>query len=361
MWNDVLSQKGRQKQRKYICFSIVLAVMVLAVAIITAFPLRLGLRLQGMIPVETGAWAVAECTPGSRTASAENTLFCAAGNQILRWGQGTATAFSFNEFPVLADGELPVGFVPGERSVMLLSDSGKWVQIPGAVDAVMTGEDSFGVICSGSGYMTNTVIYDAFGNKLYEIGLVEEAMTGGCFLGDRDEFAALTFGTDGLWRLRFYLRSGELSWQYPFEADSMPIILSLGNRGALITDEEIKIFDDTGDVASIHSFGVWEPCMMASGRDILAIAFACRGEYRIMTVSSSGEILGQWELSQKPEDVKISARKVFVLESGCLLAYDAFGDLRLSSSEGARAGKLEASDTSVWLIGNGELMEIKTS
>ena len=324
MWNDVLSQKGRRNKCIYNIICIMLSLVVLLGCCFLAFPQHLGLRLQGLRPVKLTQWIPGECSP-------------------------------------ISMGETAVAYVPGERSIVLLSAGGKRIHLPGAVDTVINGETAFCVILSGSGYLTSTVIYDAFGNKLREMGFVEEAMLGGCFPGENGDFAALTLSIDGLWRVRYYPKSGELLWQHSFSSGSVPEILSLGDRVVLITDDDITIFDDAGDVTAVHSLGVWEPCLTASGWDILAIAFACRGEYRIMTVSSSGEILGQWELSQKPEDVKISGRKVFVLESGCLLVYDAFGDMRLSSSEGARAGKLEASDTSVWLIGNGELMEIKTS
>lgn len=328
MWNDVLSLKGRRNKVKYIIICMILALAALMTCIFSAFPLYPGLRLQGLRPVELTKWIPADCTPDSRS--------CLVG-------------------------EIDVDYVPGERSVVLLSAGGKRIHLPGAVDAVIPGEDAFGVILSGSGYLTNTVIYDSFGNKLSEMGFVEEAMWNGCFLGNSRDFAALTFGIDGLWRVRYHLEDGELLWQYPFESGSVPGICSLGDRGVLITDEEILMFDDTGEVASVHSFGVWEPCLTASGREILAVVTMCRGEHRIMTVSSSGEILGQWELSQKPEDVKLSAGKVFVLDTGNFLVYDAFGKLHLSSQEGARAGKLETTENCVWLIGNGELMQIETS
>lgn len=337
------------------------ALGVLAACFISAFSLQPALWFCGLGPVEPGEWISADCTSESRTLSVGERLYYTDRNRVWCHEKGAENRFDFSGSPCFATGETALGYVPGESAVMLLSGSGKWIRVPGAVDAVIAGKNVFGVILSGSGYLTNTVIYDAFGNKLGEKGFVEEAMWGGCFPDENGSFAALTFSKDGLWRVRFYLQNGQLLWQHSFESESVPEILSLGDRGVLITDEEIMMFDDTGEVVSVHSFGVWEPCMTASGREILAIVTTCRGKYRIMTVSSSGEIPGQWELSQMPEDVKVSAGKIFVLDPGSLLVYDAFGKLRLSSSEGARAGKLEATESCVWLVGNGELMQIKTS
>ncbi len=121
------------------------------------------------------------------------------------------------------------------------------------------------------------------------------------------------------------------------------------------------MFDDTGESEYTHSFGVWEPCLTASGREILAIVIKCRGEYRMITVSVRGDVLGQWELSVLPVDIVVSGGQIYVLDPGNLHVYDAFGNLRLSSSEGARAGGLEASENCVWLIGYGELMQIENS
>lgn len=361
MLDDVVFANGRQRNRKFIFFGILLAAGVLIICVMAAFPLHLRLRLLGAGSVETAQWTLAECTPDSDAVSVGDQLYYMARQRALSFGGREEWVCSFQEDPRLGAGEPVMAYVPGERSVTLLSVGIRNVAVPGAVDGVIPGGDAFGVILSGSGYLTNTVLYDLSGEKLCEIGLVEEAMINGCFLGEKEGFAALSYGTDGVWQVGFYSFAGTLYSHQRLISDTVPQIMPLGGNVCLITDEDILILDHSGEVIASLPLGVWEPGLTASGRDCLAMVLFSRGAYRIMTVSSRGEILGQWELPNMPVDLAVSAGKIYVLDTGNLRVYDAFGNLRLISPEGARAGKLEASEKCVWLIGNGELMRLENS
>ncbi len=357
MLDDAVSY-GRQTKWKYVMLLISLAGFALG----TLWGLEHRqefLRLGKTLSTE-GLWHTSGCSAETSALALEERLFLADGATVtvLDEDLGPVYTLEAENGLRLTGGSMALGYVPcGDRVYILDSMGQHSVRISGGVDAVIPGESSFAVITSGSGLLTRTKIFDYGGDLTGSIDLKDSAMVRGCFVGDR--LAALCYGTDGSWRLDFYTASGTQEYSLPLYAEICYDLITVGESIVLWTADELLFFDETGQCVGDFLLGSGEILTWATGgRDYLALVLCSRGEYRLKSFSQDGQVLGEAVLPMEIRALEVTGTSICVLDFENLRVYDAFCDLQSVSGEGARAVTMTATDKALWLLGDGEIMQL---
>lgn len=359
MWVDA-AKVGRQTNWKYVMFLLIMAMAALVCGWAVEHSPEIGLiDLRRSCSLE-GKWVEAPCTAETEAAAVGDMLYLTAGDTLTVLDSDLRTVYSRTFFGevVLDTGGFAVASAPLEKALCILDeDDVKVLELSGGIDAVFVGDDRFAVITSGSGYLTNTLLYDESGCLTGQIGLTEEAMVSGAFA--EEVFAALSYGKDGRWYLGWYSPEGKELRKSAVDAEICFELRTVGQMLVLRTEDGLLFYEKEGSLLERVSFGTAEFLSWDSGeQDYLALVVASRGKYRLKTLSESGQLLGEAELPMEIRDLEVSGRRVYILDPEALRIYDAFCDLKTVIAQGARAVQIAAAEEKIWLPGNGELMEL---
>ena len=356
MWDDALIFSGRQTKWKCALSLILLA----GLAIMAALILERGqnLRYYGTGLKTEGTWQGFACTPDTKAIGQENRLFLLEDDRISVLDQNLKTLYtvSADRDMMLISGEKTIAFSPMGKQLLLLDEQVQIiVPVSGGADAVAAGQHGFAVITSGSGCITRTKVFDYDGAVTGEIDLKDSAMLRCAFSGYL--LAALCYDTEGLWSLEYYTRQGEKMISVPLTAEICYDLISVGTGIAVYSSEGLLFFNGQGSFLEKHLLGTNQILHWAADeKGYLAVICRSRGQYRLKTLSETGELLGEAVLPMEIRDLEVSGSNVCVLDNEQLQVYDAFCRLLRTSQEGARAASITAGDKTLWLVGDGEIM-----
>ena len=360
MWDDALIFRGRQTKWKYALILVVLALLALGLA----WTLEHGqsISLHGWKLDLNGVWRESGCDPQTRALALEDRLCLLDDNEITVLDRNLQTVYTLEgeENMILSGEDRVIAYAPSGRQIYLLEKQG-WssLRISGGVDAVASGNAGLAVLTSGSGYLTRTVIFDETGGYTGRVDLKESAMVRFAFLGNH--LMALCYGTDGQWQLAQYSLRGELLVSVTLETEICYDLISVGTGVAVLTSDALLFFDESGNPQNSFLIGNGQIAHWATGeKGYLAIVLCSRGQYRLITFSESGEMLGEAELPMEIRDLEVSGSNLCVLDFQQLRIYDPFCRLRQSSREGARAESITAGEKILWLLGDGEMISYKS-
>lgn len=356
MWDDALIFSGRQTKWKCALSLILLAVL----AIMAALLLERGqnLRFYGIGLKTEGTWQGFACTPDTKAIAQENRLFLLEDDRISVLDQNLKTLYtvSADRDMMLMSGEKMIAFSPMGKQVLLLDDQAQiTVPVSGGVDAVAAGQHGFAVITSGSGCITRSKILDYDGTVTGQIDLKESAMLRCAFSGEL--LAALCYDEEGVWSLEYYTRQGEKMISVPLAAEFCYDLISVGTGIAVYSSDGLLFFNEQGSAQEEHLLGTNEILHWAADeKGYLAVVCRSRGQYRLKTLSETGELLGEAVLPMEIRDLEVSGSNVCVLDNEQLQVYDAFCRLLRTSQDGAGAASITAGGNILWLVGDGEIM-----
>lgn len=359
MLDDAVSY-GRQTKWKYVMLLISLAGFALG-ALWGLEHRQEFLRLGRTLSTE-GLWRTSGCTAETSALALGEQLFLVDGARVTVLDEDLSPVYQLeaeNGLQLTRD-NTALAYAPcGDRVYILGSRGNHSVRVSGGVDAVIPGENSFAVITSGSGLLTRTKLFDYEGNLTGSVDLKDSAMVRGAFVGDR--LAALCYGTDGTWRLDFYMVSGALADRLPLDAEICYDLITVGENIVLWTADELLFLDETGQCVGNFLLGSGEILTWDTGeRDYLALVLCSRGEYYLKSFSQTGQVLGEAVLPMEIRDLEVTGTSICVLDFENLRVYDAFCDLQSVSGEGARAVTMTATDKALWLLGDGEIMQLNS-
>lgn len=358
MWANT-TERRRSINWKYVIILLLFAGAMLLGSLMLQQPQRFW-RPQKAPSIQSG-WVKAPCGANSTTIAIDDRLYFSREERIqvydLEYSIMTEHA---TEGTVLCPGSIPVSYVQLGNKIRLWNGD-KELYLPGKVDAVFTGEDHIAVITAASGTLTETLLFDAAGNEQGRILMAEEAMVFGGFLSGESLFAGLSFSEDRCWYLTFYEYTGAEVSRTAISADVCGGLAVVDDHVMVRTDRSLLVYDKNGGQINQISFGTEDFVSWDTRGNLFALITKSRETYYLKTIDESGAVLGEATLPGTPRQLRVSGKYVFVLEYEALWGYDALCSPILESREGMRGYGLAADDQHVWLLGNGELMEIKTS
>lgn len=360
MLDDALSISGRQTKWKYAIILFMLAMAALGAAwALEHWPEG---RYFGRTLSLEGVWKESGCGRETTALALEDRLYLADDDTVTVLDENSNAVYSLEgESGLRLSGEsIALAYVPGGNSVHIFGrETSRTLSVPGGVDALAAGETCFALITAGSGYLTQTDIYDYEGRLLGRIGLKSSAMVRCAFTGSY--LAALCYGTDGLWSLNFYDSDGTACLHVSLEAEICYDLCPVGEQIAVFTADELLFFDEAGLCTGNYLLGSGEILAWDTGeKGYLALALRSQGKYQLKTFSQGGALLGEAELPLEIRALEVSGSSVCLLDMEGLRVYDAFCHFMSVSGEGARAVSISATEKGLWLLGNGEMMYLNS-
>jgi hypothetical protein len=311
----------------------------------------------------TTQWQSVSCTPETKAVS--------LGSGICLLTEGTATVLDAQgrvqycietEVQQLCGNASAAAYTPLGKTLYLLEDDRtERLTISGGIDTVILGRDScVAVITSGSGYLTQTLIYDTSGQLLGKIGLTDAAMVAAAFLSKDQLLSGLCVLKDGSWELRYYGTDGVLRNTAALEDLTYQDVYSCGEGVLLETEEEVLFMNETGDQTGRFT---WESKHLDAlecsqeGYAVLALSEGCT--YELYTIGMDGSLWGKAQLDEPIRGLSVCGNTVCILDFEGLEVYDRHCEPTKIFPEGARAATVIAEDGACWLLGDGELMHLR--
>lgn len=359
MWADA-AERGRRTNWKYVFLLLFSAGAMLLSRYLFLHPQKL--MFLGRAPALQSVWKEAPCGADTQTVPIGGKLYLSGDGRgyVLDCTANTVFPQYVEAGSVLCQGGFPVSYVPMGKEIKLWNTESS-LSLPDAVDGVFVGEDHMAVITAGSGYLTQTILYDDRGNEQGRIGLTDEAMVFGAFLSEDSLFAALSFSEARCWYLTMYRNTGAQLFRVDIAEEMCCGLTVVEDRLVVRTDRCLLLFSKEGTLLRQISYAAGDFVFWDTRGGLLALITESRQNYYLKTFDCNGDILGEVTLPGMPRGMKISGNHVFVLDYEALRGYDAFCRPFGESEEGMRAVGLAADDEHVWLLGNGERMEFKTS
>ena len=255
------------------------------------------------------------------------------------------------------------GSIPGAwgENTLYLWRSGAFSDIPmeTGILGACADENHIALISKGSGYLTDTILLDASGQKLGSIGLTDAAMTE--LACTEDVLAGLCMDKLGQWSLRLYDFSGTLQTKIPLGEESRCHLLGTEQGFLVLTAHTVRFFDVDGTETGAYTLPKGTVSCGTAAEEGAAVLVDCGSMGTLYFISSAGKLLGETAISTPVRRLTAWADRVYVLDYQALRVYDRQGGLQATLIQGARAADLSPKGSNLWLAGNGEVSRISIS
>lgn len=220
-------------------------------------------------------------------------------------------------------------------------------------------EKHIAFLSKGSGYLTNTILLDALGQKIGSIGLTDAAMTE--LACTENVLAGLCMDKLGQWSLRLYDFTGKLRTEIPLGEESRCHLLGMEQGFLVLTTHSLRFYETNGTETGSYTLPRGTiSCGTVAGEDAVVLA-DCGSTGTLYFISSAGKLLGETAISTQVRRLTAQADRVYVLDYQALRVYDRQGGLQATLVQGARAANLSPNGSNLWLVGNGEVSRISIS
>ena len=359
MLDDHAVSYGRQTNGKYIILLLALALTAMLGAWALEHKGTMQSALTGLLPHKQQPmdWQDAPCS------GASSVLGCDDGAVLMTDG----TLYHLD-----MDGMVTAQLDTGEDTLSPLSGSipGAWgentlyrwkdgafseISVETGILGACANENYIAVISKGSGYLTNTILLDALGQRQGNVGLTDAAMTE--LACTEDVLAGLCMNKLGQWSLRLYDFSGNLRTKIPLGGESRCHLLATQQGFVVMTAHTIRFYGANGTENGSFTLpkGVIS-CGTAAGENAVVLA-DCGNASTLYYISNAGNQLGETAISTPIRRINARPDRVYVLDYQTLRVYDRQGELQA----GARAANLSPYGSDLWLVGNGEVSRISIS
>ena len=334
MASSAITGRGTKRKWKRLA-ALLMAATALSAAWLAAHPEIIGHAAryvrQRLIPAHAGQW-VEFPGSGSACAMAGDTLITQETGRIcafdpegrLRWSEETA----LGEPMLRSCGGRAVLYEPGGTELRLADRSGlRTLPVSSGIDAAVLGSDGqAAVITAGSGYLTETWIFDPKGSRRASRGFSDRAAVFAAFL-ENGQLAQCCLSPAGQWSLLM-----EEMDPIPLTAELVYDMRTCGDGVALWTCDGIELYDEDGRRAG---------ALAARGQmlDWACGSFAallCReaGSYRLLTLWPGGS--GESEtLPEAPLELAVTRDRAALLGRETVTVLDRSGTLLRRSPAGA--------------------------
>ena len=363
MLDDHAVSYGRRTNGKYIILLLALALIALLGAWALEHKGTIQSTLSRLLPGKQPSmdWQDAPCN------GASSVFGCDDGAVLLTDG----VLYHLN-----MNGAVTARLDTGEDSLMPLSGSipGAWGENNlylwrnGAFSGIPVGtgilgacadENHIALISKGSGYLTDTILLDASGQKTGSIGLTDAAMTE--LACAENVLAGLCMDKLGQWSLRLYDFSGTLRTEIPLGEESRCHLLGTEQGFLVLMAHTLRFYDIDGTETGSYTLPKGIISCGAAAGDGAAVLADCGSMGTLYFISSAGTLLGEAAISTPIRRLTAWADQVYVLDYQALRVYDKQGALRATLVQGARAANLGPNGSNLWLTGNGEVSRISIS
>ncbi len=359
MSDDAVRLQGRQTKWSYIMALLLAALASLLGALIASGEIPSDIGLSGLWSrAETDVWMTIP-EEGRCAALGEKVLL--AGNGYLATldltdGSLQQEPLDMQDPVVQANGGYAAVYEPCGDTLLLLGENESWTaEVPAGIDLAVAGPwGQAAVVTAGSGYLTETILYDADGQRLDAIGLTDQAMVQMVYLDD-GTLASCCVSREGQWFLRLYgAETGVIA------LTAMVYDMRSWGRGvALWTSEGLTFYDGSGT----ETFSLALPpdrVLDWDCGDVAAVLVRRMGRYQVLTVSPEGQLWESELLSVRPRQLLAVGNRVCTLDSEALLVYDNSSGFRRDLRGGQTVELVKAEDA-VLLVGDGELLYTRLS
>ncbi len=354
--------RRRQTNWKYVMILVVLALGAMVMAWSMEHPWNVKKLLPARELLLDGSWTPAEVSAHTQLFSLEDGLAVNQGNQICVLNGALVEVYDRESAGdmVVSSGGFCAAFTPQSRELFLLEQSGsRTLELSGGVDAVFVGENHISAVTAAPGCISKILLFHRDGTRVGEISYRDEAVAfGGFFPGDTG-FWSLSFCTDGLWRFGCYGLTGEEVRRISLETDVILGAVTFGEHVVLRTRDGLVFLDPHGNEIHSVSFGTWEFVLWNTDK-ILTAALCSRGQYKIITLSGDGTQIWEAIAPLPVRDLEVLGERVLVLDQENILVYDGLGNPETVSTLGARTASMVSGNGTLWLLGSGEIMKLKS-
>lgn len=365
MLDDAVQMQGRQTKRKLKKILILtwLALMLLAIAWAVMHPQALFGSWQELLarisPQKSGQWIQTDYAPETCSFLLGNQVFFAeAGSLAALCLDGTAAdrqKTGLESPQAVISQQAAALFEPGESELLLINkEEIHTLEIPLGVDAAAVSDSGdLAVITAGSGFQTITQWYDAKGQLLRELRLVNEAMVLAAFLHGGDTLAACIITSEGEWLLRFY--SGDESTDISLGVAEVYDLRPCGEGVAVWSCNGLDLYSRQGEPTANCSFSP-EQLLLWDSDSFAAAVIMDNGSTKIVTLAQDGKQESSEPLPRPPRDLSVCASRLCVLDREALLFYDKQCVQTDFTSQGALTVAVQAIPGGAMLFGDGEFM-----
>ena len=349
---------GRQTKRKwrYALYLLALAGLTLALAWGTAHPgkaesIAAGLERR-LLPGRSEEW-ISLPGAGASYGALDHGLIRAGAGQICAMdpeGNALWRLEAEVEDPVIRPGGgFAAVYEPGGRTLWIAGMEGaETISVPQGIDQAAVGpEGRAAVITCGSGYLTETRLYDPAGVCRKTISLRDSAMAMMAWCGET--LASCVVTGEG-WLLR--LDGPETELTVPLTAELVYDLQAMGEDLALWTDQGISCYDRLGRMLWQESIPDGQVLDWDCGAQA-ALLIRRDSAYHILLLSPDGKPTLSPPLPRRPQLLRLCNNYICLLDRQSLLVYDKQGVLRESYVPGGRAAAIAALEDGVLLVGGG--------
>lgn len=360
MSNDISLHNGCQKKWKLIILLLLSAAVAMTAAwmVENQFDFQAWLLLLQAKNAEEGTWIDYPCDPDDSLVLADEHLFIADGHRIYVTnlsGQRNYELQMDSDAILVSAGRNVMAYEPNHKTVYRLTDS-FWERfdLKNNVQQLSVSLDGrFAVISSCSGFLTDTLFYDADGTLCGEVRLREAAMTK---IAYHDTSAsALQIDKNGNWYLCGYALDGSMSYQVPLDCFVCYDLSFCGDNIIVQTDSALLFFDSSGNLMSQRALS--GPQKISVGENALAVI----ENDRLVVLTPDGTKCGEIDLNTPVRDVIADRNAVYILTEQFFYMFNVKCECLNRFSCGARASQIVAGDQRCVLSGDGEIMQITFS